>query len=462
MSDAKKSTQQGDLAARVFVWVVWLAMSMSLVVFFLRDRTNVPLAEDWYIVPALTGHETNFGGWLWSQNNEHRVPLPRLVYFAALKLTGGKFSAVGALNALMLISSAAGLVLFMRSWRRGRTDFADAFFPVLLLNWGHSSHVLFPFLISLVMPVMATIVIGCALCRPESISGTRMALVVSACLVSLPLCGFVGLLYIPTFAAASGYIAWALSKGRRGWPKRTAPAVILAAGVVVATGVSALYFIGYSPPEWNPPSPGTHASFRAGLRVLALGFGVAAEGAWRPFIMLTAVLIVATVGCLWGGLRRGSVMERGRGLGVALFAATSLAFAFAVGWGRAGWEAEFGIPARYALLVAPAFVSCFMVWDALGGPLLRRWVPRALACVLLILVPLNTRAGNTWFADWYRQGMRSLGRDLAAGLSTDELARRHQEFLVHWWTPEVLETHMQYLQEAGIRPFDKAGIKQRK
>jgi hypothetical protein len=430
-------------------------MSLSFALFFLRDRTSVPLAEDWYIVPALTNHEPDFRGWLWSQNNEHRVPLPRLVSFALLKLTGGKFSAIGALNVVLLSAAAAGLVVFMRHWRGGRTEYADAFFPLLLLNWGHSSHVLFPFLISLVLPVIATLAIGAALAAPRSLSRRPVAMVVGLCLVALPLCGLVGLLYVPGFALGFGLIAWSFWTGR-GQHVQAGAAIILASSVVLAAAVSAFYFIGYTTPAWNPPSPGWYPSLRAALRVLSLGFGVAAEDNWRPFILLTIVLLCGTTWCLWWGVRCARVANREGAFGLLLFAVSTIVFGFAVGWGRAGWETQFGIPARYSLLVAPAFVATFMVWDRLGSPRLSRWVPRGLAIVLLALAPWNTRAGNTWFADWYRDGMRSLSKDLAAGLPLEDVARRNQPFLVHWWPPETLEMHMRWLEEAEIRPFARA------
>src|SRR5688500_55161 len=90
--------QANDGASRVAVWAVWTAMAALLAGLFSMDATNVPLAEDWLIVPAMTGNETDFGGWLWSQNNEHRVPWPRLVMLAILRVTGGSFQAIGWFN----------------------------------------------------------------------------------------------------------------------------------------------------------------------------------------------------------------------------------------------------------------------------------------------------------------------------------------------------------------------------
>lgn len=50
-----------------------------------RFARNIPLSEDWLMVPALAGREPDFWGWVWSQNNEHRLPVPRLVYPGAAR-----------------------------------------------------------------------------------------------------------------------------------------------------------------------------------------------------------------------------------------------------------------------------------------------------------------------------------------------------------------------------------------
>lgn len=105
----------------VFVGFVVGLLAARLAYLFAGATINVPHGEDWFWVPAYTGHEVDFWGWLWSQNNEHRVPLPRLVGLATLHLTGGSFSAIGALNGLLLIGASIGLIVFLRKRRGGET-----------------------------------------------------------------------------------------------------------------------------------------------------------------------------------------------------------------------------------------------------------------------------------------------------------------------------------------------------
>lgn len=444
-----------DRRSRMTVALVWGAMTLLLVTLFWRDRSNIPLAEDWNMVAAFTGHEPEFATWLWSQNNEHRLPAPRIVYLSILHLTGGHFSAVGWAGVVLQSATAAGLILFLRTLR-GRTDLADAFFPLQLLHWGHSAQYLFPFLISLLLPTTATLVLACMLARPQSLGRPGVAGCASGALVLLPLCGLVGLLYVPVIGIALGTLAMRrLSDSATSAGERTA-AWLLVLGVAGSLVISALYFVGYYTPWWNPPNPGWLLSLKTALRVISLGFGVAPTEAWLPFIAATLLLLGGTgwwvARAMWRMPRGG----RSSRWGFILFLLGAVAFAFVVGWTRSGWVPQFGIPSRYAIFTVPAFAGCFIAWVLFGSDRLRVWVPRFLALAMLALVPWNTRVGDTMFAEWYRRGVKAFHVDLGAGVPIDELARRHQPFLYHAITPEELAQRMHWLHDAGVPPFDRA------
>ncbi len=70
------------------LWVILLIADLALVV---RFGPDVPRWDDFDVVPVLTGDAALSAGWLWSQHNEHRVPLPRLVLLAAYRLSGPGF-----------------------------------------------------------------------------------------------------------------------------------------------------------------------------------------------------------------------------------------------------------------------------------------------------------------------------------------------------------------------------------
>ena len=124
------------LAPAGLVWLVWGATLASILVFIARDGRNIPFEEDWLMVAAMTGHEPDLPRWLWSQNSEHRLPLPRLVNLTLLRATRD-FRSTMVFDALALGALAAAAILVARRLRNGRTSVVDAFFPLLLLHLGN-------------------------------------------------------------------------------------------------------------------------------------------------------------------------------------------------------------------------------------------------------------------------------------------------------------------------------------
>ena len=124
-----------DARVRVLVWAVWLATFVSALVLVVANGRDVPVHEDWTVAPAMTGHQDNFLGWLWSQNNEHRVPVPRLVYLGLLKLWPD-FRVGMVFNVVLLAAIAAAFIIFLHRVR-GRSRWTDAFFPIVFLNLGN-------------------------------------------------------------------------------------------------------------------------------------------------------------------------------------------------------------------------------------------------------------------------------------------------------------------------------------
>ncbi|HEX6861619.1 MAG TPA: hypothetical protein VF414_02330, partial [Thermoanaerobaculia bacterium] len=68
---------------------------------------DIPFLDDWEMIPVLTGVEPVTPGWLWSQHNEHRIVIPRLIYLGILKLGGYDFRAGTIFDLLLLCATAA-------------------------------------------------------------------------------------------------------------------------------------------------------------------------------------------------------------------------------------------------------------------------------------------------------------------------------------------------------------------
>src|SRR5260370_14183548 len=154
--------------ARVFVGGVWLVLTLGLLAYVFHYGSNVPFFDDWHLVPYMTGDEPVTPKYLWSQHGDHRVPLSRLLLLGLGKLCGYDFRCGMVFDVLAL--SATSLVLIAVSRHlRGRLAFADAFWPLLLLNPGQWEVYLWCWIASLTLPITLALIVLAIMAR----SGAR-------------------------------------------------------------------------------------------------------------------------------------------------------------------------------------------------------------------------------------------------------------------------------------------------
>ncbi len=229
------------------VWGAWGAMLFALLACIVIYGVELPILDDWEMVPALTGNEPHFFSWLWSQWAEHRLPLPRLILFALLKLSGGDFRAGMVFNTLVVATITAAMILTARNIR-GRASITDVFFPLLMMHLGHSYNLLWSWGIHYVSSVALTIVLLVVIVRQEGALRPWPAAFAVAAILLLPLTGAVGLMMDAVLAP------WLLASARLGSRVRRAheplwPTVILWIAAVGAALEGVLYFVGYEAQE---------------------------------------------------------------------------------------------------------------------------------------------------------------------------------------------------------------------
>jgi len=444
-SDARPGTERPVAA---LVWLVWALTLASILVSIARDGRNIPFEEDWLMVAPMTGHEPDLPRWLWSQNSEHRLPLPRLVNLALLRATGD-FRSTMVFDTLALGAVAAAMILVARSLRNGRTTVADAFFPLLLLHLGNWDNLVWGWQIQFVLPtVLACALLLIIIARPtRPMRGVTVAGALA--LICLPLSGANGLLFTPTLA---GWFAYTASTRRPGpLAHRSVGSWLPTGAALLAVLLCAVYFVGYESSPWNAPSPGLRATLETSGKFLALGVGPAAAKSWLLFGGVVSLILLVSLGALRAA-RRAQDDERLRILGLLAFFAAVAVLALAVGWGRAGRAAATGrMPTRYALLAAPGLCAAYFTLLLFGKEWMRRAGPAALAILLAFLFPYNTREG-LGRRDWFGAGMAAFERDLASGAPAALLAQRHHAFLLHW-DESLMVASLHQLHDAGIGPF---------
>lgn len=447
-----------DRNAKLFVWGMWLAMLIADLLILANHGRNIPEAEDWHLVPPLTGWESNLGDWLWAQNNEHRIPLPRLILLTALNLTKGDFRSGAVLNIFTLAFVAAAGILVARHLRGKRTSYADAFFPLALLNIGNWPWLVWSWMFTFILPTTLIFTLLFVFVVQPTLTAPAPAAIAAISLILLPLCGANGLIFLPFIAiwlVYRGLVNWRTSKStdNQQWVS-----AVLIGSAIVASSLAGIYFIGYQQPAWNPPSPGIGATLLTAGKFLAYSLGAVAAESWKLFTLIAAAIIIPTLLVILASKRQ-EHFDKQRSIAILLFFGTLLIFAIAIGYGRAGSIPQWGFPIRYVILAAPLLYLVFFVWELYGSRKWQKLFQVGLFVLMSLLLPFNSRAGFKYFGNWYDGAMDAVERDIEAGMCISELSKRHRKNLVHWFTEGDLEKYMQMLYDYRVGPF--AHIKQR-
>src|SRR5205823_15032835 len=99
-------------------------------------------------------------------------------------------------NVLLLAALAAGLIAIASSLR-GRMSLTDAALPLILLHFGQSENLIWSWQFVYILPtVLAGVLLAGIVRGGEALQGTWLH-VKAGVLVALPLCGGLGLIYLP-------------------------------------------------------------------------------------------------------------------------------------------------------------------------------------------------------------------------------------------------------------------------
>jgi hypothetical protein len=240
---------QRRCALFLFLASVWLiAMAAT---WWLTARTTpfVPKFDDWAVmVPVVSGNEAVSFRWAWGQLNEHRVPVPRLAYYAAFLCSGGDFRSGSFLSVLLLGMVALG-AMWMAHRLRGSSSLADAFFPLVLLHWGQGHIFFVGIALNFTIPVACFYVVALLMVYPAEKWTMAQTAITSLCLTVMALCGLIGIVM------AAPILLWLSCRGigqlRAGGMRRPEGWWCLAMAAS-ATIVTAMTFVNYRLPGLPP------------------------------------------------------------------------------------------------------------------------------------------------------------------------------------------------------------------
>ena len=432
--------------APAFVWGVLFACVATAAALVVAYGPDVPIADDYAVVPVLTGERRADVGWLWAQHNEHRIPLLKVVLLASIWGTGGDFRAGMFVTVATLGLTALGLIVAVGKLRGG-TRYADAFLPVVLLNLGHHADFLWSFEIGFVLSAALALAMFLLIVGRNGWPWLGTAALGSLILAALLGCTASGLAFVPALLAwlwASAAAHW-----RSGRPRGRLRGSVILGMTLPALVLTVLYFRGYRrPPNQSLPT-GPADALRCALQFLSLGFGTGARSLWPIFGAVSAGLIaLAAVLLLAAWLRRPA--ERPRIVGLVAFLVAVLTLAMGIGWGRSGGGEAAGLQDRYVTLACPALVFVFFTCELYGGPATRRLAPMVLLSLSLVTLWPNTVDGLV-HGRTVAARVAAFHRDLRAGVPTYMLLRRYTPFLHP--SPDELAVAFRGLRRAGVGPF---------
>ena len=430
--------------ASVFVWSVWALLLLAALGCVGIYGHNVPVYDEFDVVPHVSSDISTIPSWLWEQYNEHRAPLPKLILIALVRSSGRDLRSGMVFNVSAMAFLALAMI-WVAKRIRGWTSCTDAFFPLMLLHFGHSESFLWGWQVIEIAPTLLAGILLMLLVLRTSQLTHGMAVLTSLCLVLLSLSGPIGMVYVPFFGLeliTTELLLW--GPGRKG---RSVFTLLLALTALLLLG---LCFIGYESPHM-PPSPGLRASLRTSAQFLSMSFGFQARALW-PFSALVMLILALAGTALLVIAWYKQPQVRSRVLGQLVFLASTMVLAASVGWGRAGFGYSAGFAMRYVSLLAPFLCCVYCIWEmhtpfSLGWTRLGRLGLLSLAGLMFLLnVP-----GGLRYARAKAQKMEALERDVREGVPAYILVYRYAPF-IHYsqeWTAQGL----QMLQQAGIEPF---------
>ncbi|MBA4191957.1 MAG: hypothetical protein C0467_28590 [Planctomycetaceae bacterium] len=405
----------------------WLCCFLAA--WWLTAQTSplVPKYDDWLvIVPVVTGHETVSPTWLWESLNEHKIPLPRLAYFVAVRCSGGDFRAGSFLSVLLLSLVSLGAMLVARRWR-GTSSLADAFFPLLLLHWGQTHLFVVGSCLNFTIPLTLYYLVVFLVARPEGLRGASNYPVVTLLLGAMALCGLVGVVLAFAPLVWMGVIGLNLLRveGRR---HQACYCLTLVLGVAALMALNFRDFTCPHPRGWPAAAldPESHVDRMRILLAMSLGW----LGEWKSSVAAAGIvtLSIATVWALGKAVVK-SPVERERSAGMISLLCSIPLVMVSIGFGRSFLTvgALWGMTHYVALgvgFVAILYVTSLFCFPRRVGSLVRG---------SLFLVALLVFAGNLIFPDRYPSALQVIRRirnqedllvqNLVAGQSLPQAAK---------------------------------------
>ncbi len=429
------------------VTFIWAIASLLALAFVVKYAFAVPFGDEWLWMDRITGAEPVTLSWLWSSHGEHRIFLPRLIYILLGEATGYNFRAGVFYDVAILIALSLGFLLVIKR-ARGRSRICDAFFPLVLLNWGQYENLMWGFQVNFFTSVVLEGIVLLIVYRCEATLSLKQAAAAFVCLLALGSCGSYGIVYLPTMACWLAFAAVLHWRSDEKAAKRNAILIALMAATLVSFVAFYLYGLPRGSVVKSPYAIGINC-----FQMLSGGIGDLARDFW-PFSGAITLLVIATL--IWinvrAWLRRPT--ERIRAIGFLAFLAGVFLLGLAIGVGRA--TPRGGFEFRYYTLAIPLLLVLYLQLEAFGGKTLSRRAPTALFVIACLVYSYNLLDGARR-AETLSRCVNHFVHDMRNGLPPEALAVRYGDMQGQNWSNEDFLLNVARLQKCGIVDYPSQG-----
>jgi hypothetical protein len=429
----------------LIVLLAWIGSGIVVYAFVDMYGLPIPYGDEWVNVSQALGQTPPTFHWLWSIHNEHRLPLPRLIYVGLIRLSGNDFRSGMFFNVFGLSALSLCLLVFLRRLR-GNTSFTDAFIPICLVNLAHYEILLCSNQIVFVLTTILLCIVLMMIAGGENSRNFPRLFLVAVCLVLLPLCSSCGL--VPQVPLLVWLATWTITNLNTGKLSQVQFG-ILAVLIASATTIDFLYFVNFHPVYFYR-SFRPFDIFRGSMEFLATSFGPAGIKKWKISLPILLSLLLSTLWLLVSSWKK-NPQDRFRSSGFVMFLSGLLLMMLSVAIGRSGGGVGFAAAHRYALLTANILCLVYMVFTIYGAEMNRNFVLGCLLLLVLLALPGNARMAVSYAENRQATYIR-FQKDVQAKLPIQAIATRDGEAFFPFYGP-FLVSHIRTMQEYKIGPF---------
>jgi hypothetical protein len=433
--------------APVFVAAVWLAMVAAGVGFVARYAPAIPFLDDLALASKYDARQAITAHWLWEPYNVHRIPIANFVNAELVRHTSDVRTGM-YLNVALLGAVSLAMILAARRIR-GRTIWADAFFPLLWLHWGNAENFLMAFQLSVLLPAAIVATALMLIATSEAGLTPARAAWIGACVVLLPFNGGHGLTQAPPWIAWLCVMGFVLCRATDARARRAGR--WMCASALATFALLVLYLVHLEIPKGPTTTSSPIAILRGVVNFLSLCIGPGTI-ALAPFSMMLVIGACAITGWMLLRIARTDRRESARAGGILACMGGVLTMAVCVGWGRTSEWKFVGIAPRYVSLPANLACCVYFAWCLYGSPLVGRVVQYAACALMAALIAIHVDIGRE-YGEVRRDAAVDFTRDVEAGLAISTLAIKDAEALSY--SPHDLEPLLRYLDSARRPPFDR-------